>query len=314
MAYNSLTQLIQKTITRLRMVASESTSLYASDAIALMLEETYEMVRAQRWWDHLLSWESRALDGTTGQITQPIVGCREGFRDIKSIFYKNGNLPIPILSSDINPYRLAGTQPRFIEPINDASEALTTLATVTMDTINDVIFGGVYGVIVYVPIAQMQASNVAITMNGIQTTSYSLAANINPFDPNEHTFIGLRNSAPSTNILVEVFTAPPIFRVWPLTTLASVAEPLRIRVRRDPVNVFTNPSVVVPFDATCLINGAAYKYATDDGTNPAAVDSLRNAFEARLAQLQRQHDNAVLLLDPRQDNPNGSSQWTEDFY
>ena len=230
MAYYSLTDLIAKTIVRLRMVGGAATQLYANDAIAQMLEETYEMVRAQRWWDHLMVWENRELDGTTGQITVPITGCREGFRDVKHVFFRNSNQPIPILSQDVNPYRLAGTQPRYIEPLN------------------------------------------VVTANNTS-----------------------------------------LFRVWPLTAVATTLEPIRIRVRKDPANVFTDASVIVPFDATCLINGAAYKYAADDGTNPAAVASLQTAFEARRVQLERQHDTAVILLDPRQGDPAGLTEWTEDF-
>lgn len=232
MAFYNLTDLIQKTITRLRMVSGESTSMYASDAIAQMLEETYEMVRAQRWWDHLMEWQNRPLDGVKGQITFGIDGCRERFRDVKHIYYRNNSQPLPILSQDINPYRLSGTVPRYVEPLNFS----------------------------------------------------------------------------------ETGSATKLFRIWPLTAVATGTDPIRVRVRVDPPSVFTDPSVVIPFDATCLINGAAFKYAADDGTNPASVESLRNAFEARRMQLERQHDNAVILLDPRQNNPIGSSEWTEDFY
>lgn len=229
MAFNTLTDLIRKTTVRLRMVSGQGTQLYAEDAIALMLEEAYEMVREQRWWDHLMRWETRQLDGTTGQITQPIVGARGGWHDVQHIFIGSNNLPLPIVSQDINPYRLTDTNPRYVEPLY-----------VSDDTGN-------------------------------------------------------------------------IFRIWPRNAVTTTDRPLRIRVRLDPADIFTDPSVVVPFDVTCLVNGAAYKYAADDGTNPAQVASLQTAFEARLKQLQRNHDNAVIQLDPRMTSPIGQTEWLEDW-
>ena len=228
MAYFTLTELINRTIVRLRMVAGPSTQLYAEDAIAHMLEETYEMVRLQRWWDHLMSWQSQQLTGTNGLIVGTIVGAREGFHDVQHIFHGNSNQPLPIASADLNPHRLVGTVPRFVEPLR---------------TVDD----------------------------------------------------------PTNNKL---------FRIWPMTAVVTAALPLRIRVRLDPANIFTTPSVVVPFDATCLINGAAFKYAADDGANPAQVASLQAAFEARLRQLQHQHDSTVIQLDPRL---NVQTQWREEM-
>jgi hypothetical protein len=231
MAFLSLTQLTAKTIVRLRAVPGPSVQLYAEDAIAQILEETYEMVRSIRWWDHLMSWSNQQLDGSTGRITGTIIGARERFRDVQHVFYGTNNTPIPIASSDINTFRLTGTLPRFIEPLNVVDDAAGT----------------------------------------------------------------------------------KLVRVWPLASITTSDKPIRLRVRTDPANVFTDPSVIIPFDATCLINGAAHKYAADDGTNPASVMSLQNAFEARLEQLRRQHDSAVVLLDPRMSNPNTTDLWVEDW-
>jgi len=67
----------------------------------------------------------------------------------------------------------------------------------------------------------------------------------------------------------------------------------------------------VPFDASCIINGAAAKYAADDGTNPATVTMLQQAFENRLQQLEQQHDSAKLILDPRMNDPSILNEWAE---
>lgn len=229
MAYLSQTMLVAKVITRLRMVQGAGTQLYAEDAISQMLEETYEMVRVRRWWDHLMAWEIRQLDAVNGFVTTSFAGARERFKDVQHIFIGNNAAPMPIASSDINPYKLTGTLPRFVEPLNFSD------------------------------------------------------------DP--------------TGVL--------LFRIWPKTAVTTTDIPLRIRLRADPANVFIDPAIIVPFDSTCLINGAAMKYAADDGSNPASVATLQQAFDGRLMQLERQHDDAVIMLDPRQTMMLGLNSWAE---
>lgn len=225
----STADLIQRTITRLRMVAGASTQTYAEDAVGDMLEETYEMVRTQRWWDHLMQWHETQLDGTTGRVVTTFSGARERFRDVQNVFYAHATQPLPISSQFVNPFRITGGAPRFIEPLS----------------LSD--------------------------------------------DPN----------------------GEYLFRVWPLNAATDASHPLRVRYRADPADLFTDPAVIVPFDATCLVNGAAFKYAADDGSNPASVSVLQTAFETRLMQIQRQHDSATIELDTRLSTPGAITEWTE---
>lgn len=104
-----------------------------------------------------------------------------------------------------------------------------------------------------------------------------------------------------------------LFRVWPRETVTTVDKPLRIRRRRDPLNLFTDPAVVVPFDSAVLINGAAHSYAADDGTNPAQVQKLGEAFNARLGLLIKQHNTGPVVLDARMRDPIGVTEWTESW-
>ncbi len=231
MAFLTLTQLTQRVITRLRMVAGAGTQLYAEDVIAQIIEETYEMVRLERWWDHMMNWQTHRLDGTTGQIVGNIVGARQRFSDIRSILSNHGSQELPQLSSGVNPFRLAGTLPRYIQPLTAAEDV----------------------------------------------------------------------------------TATKLFRVWPMTAVANDANPLRVLIRLDPANLFTNPNVVVPFDATCLINGAAFKYAADDAANMTSVAQLQSAFNQRLDQLRRQSDSAAIILDSRSTGFTGINEWVEDW-
>ncbi|MFM2456623.1 hypothetical protein QU896_29335, partial [Citrobacter freundii] len=58
------------------------------------------------------------LDGTTGKITAPITGCRERAKDIRMVLFSNNHTPIPILAQGVNPYKLSGTMPRYLEPLS----------------------------------------------------------------------------------------------------------------------------------------------------------------------------------------------------
>ena len=231
MAFYSLDTLVQRTIVRLRQVAGAGTQLYSEDLIAQLIEEVYEMVRTKRWWDHLMVMESRQLDGSTGVITSGLDGAREGYEDIQWIKWGTNSVPLPQLSSTINPYKLSGTTPRYVEPLHIDGDPTRTL----------------------------------------------------------------------------------LFRVWPLASVTTVALPIRIRYRKDPTSLFTDSSVVVPFDATCLVNGAAAKFAMDEAVSTGTAQTLQQTFVARLGQLELQHDSADIILDDRTYNPYNSSEWVEGF-
>lgn len=222
--------LIQATIRRLRQVTGQATQLYSQDEIARLLVEQYEIVRSERWWDHLMSRVAVQLDGVTGTPTVGFAGAREGFRDIQAIYYRNISTQLPQLTRDVNPYRLTGTYPRFVEPLAYADDAA---------------------------------------------------------EPRK------------------------LFRIWPLESVTDASTPIRVLYRRDPVDLFIDNTVVVPFDSGVLINMAAARYLAQDGTNPGAVGDLNNAAVIRLEQLRRSHDNTIIMLDQRATTL-GLNEWAEE--
>lgn len=215
MAYLTLTDLVQRCLRRLRQVPGVTTQAYSEDHIADLLEEVYEEVRALRWWDHLTSYQTRTLDGTTGRVTVPFVGARDRYRDVQGVYYDRSPTPLPITSFHRNPTSYTGTRPRLVEPLDLVADAT-----------------GMY-----------------------------------------------------------------LFRVWPLASQGTV----HVRLRADPyTNLFDDAANrTIPFDATCLINGACMKYAIMDGTNPGAVGEFDRAYNERVLKLQQQHDSTPLHLDDR---------------
>ncbi len=88
-----------------------------------------------------------------------------------------------------------------------------------------------------------------------------------------------------------------LFRVWPLASVGTV----HVRLRSDTYDdlFLSTANRTIPFDATCLINGACMKYAVMDGTNPGAVGEFDRAYNERVLKLQQQHDSTPLTLDDR---------------
>lgn len=96
-----------------------------------------------------------------------------------------------------------------------------------------------------------------------------------------------------------------LFRVWPLTATGNV----RVHARVTPPLLFSDPSVLVPFDPTCLINYACWIYITSDASNPGASDNFQKVFNARKDQLMQQLNQYPVMLDTRR--PYNSRGWQE---
>jgi hypothetical protein len=90
--------------------------------------------------------------------------------------------------------------------------------------------------------------------------------------------------SPSTSAL-------KVFKIWPLASTGSI----QVTYRTKP-DAFVD-SDVVDFDDQALILGAAFDYAEDDGTNPAATDKLQNMFESRVKQLRNMRNETPIALD-----------------
>src|SRR5215213_7096303 len=105
MAFLSLSDLVQRCIVRLRQVPGVTTQAYAETEIAYLIEECYEQCRALRWWDHLTSWNTRTLDGSTGKFTVALTGAREGIRDVHAVFAGTQSAQLPFTQQNLNPAR-----------------------------------------------------------------------------------------------------------------------------------------------------------------------------------------------------------------
>lgn len=71
MAY-TLSDLVQRTVTRLSMVTGVAVQVYAEDRIAEMIQHKFETVRDMLWWDDMMEWQT-LTQGADGRPTENVV-------------------------------------------------------------------------------------------------------------------------------------------------------------------------------------------------------------------------------------------------
>jgi len=60
----TLSQLVQRVVTRLSMVPGVAVQVYAEDRIAEMIWHKWIMVRSELWWDELMEWQTLTQDAS----------------------------------------------------------------------------------------------------------------------------------------------------------------------------------------------------------------------------------------------------------
>lgn len=104
--------LIQQTIVDLSMVSGSDVQTYAEDSIAQKLMDAFNLVIVEEWWPDYMQWGRYTLDGVTGRIITdtPV----RKFSDIRVMFRGGTDDKLTMLPSNINPYRITSTRPRYV--------------------------------------------------------------------------------------------------------------------------------------------------------------------------------------------------------
>lgn len=84
-----------------------------------------------------------------------------------------------------------------------------------------------------------------------------------------------------------------VVQFWPKTSTGTIY--INARVKPDEFTAQDIPRM----DKTLLVNAAAWDYASDDGTNPGAVQKFQQKFERRLQQIRSNQSNKPVEADPR---------------
>lgn len=94
-----------------------------------------------------------------------------------------------------------------------------------------------------------------------------------------------------------------VFKVVPIASTGTID--IRAKIRPDDFITTT----VIKLDPIILVNGAAWLYAEDDGTNPAQASKFQTLFERKLNQKAEQWDQGEIELTPGSSTLN--EKWEE---
>lgn len=112
--YLTFRELIDQTARKLSMYPGTSgVQLYAEDRIALYIQDKFDMIFDEVWWDDYMRWFERELDGEIGITTEAIEGVRR-FDDIKAVFADARKHPLPLFPGHAPPQVFEGNTPRFV--------------------------------------------------------------------------------------------------------------------------------------------------------------------------------------------------------
>jgi hypothetical protein len=113
MAFKTLGELVVSCEKRLSEVAGTAVQVYSEDTLAYLIQEAFDFATKQLWWDHLMVWEQRVLDGVNGRVTADITSVQD-YENIRAVFREGSDRPLPTLPRDLNPFTLNGTTPQYI--------------------------------------------------------------------------------------------------------------------------------------------------------------------------------------------------------
>ena len=124
---STLTQLIDRTASRLSMAAGQGVQLYAEDRIAEMIQHKFDALFDEIFWPQFCTWAQYTLDGTLGIITTDLTTLIKRFEDIQVIYPENSNQALTKLSPNTsNPFELSGTTPIHFESLPPADDNKTS--------------------------------------------------------------------------------------------------------------------------------------------------------------------------------------------
>lgn len=125
----TLSQLVQRCVTRLGMSGGTAVQVYAEDIIAEMVQARFDEMFESMWWEDYMDTKTAPLaaSGVTGIDVATDWSLRK-FTDIKHIYYTKNLYPLKLLPGRTNPtvYQDSNATPYYIVP-NYGSEVFRVL-------------------------------------------------------------------------------------------------------------------------------------------------------------------------------------------
>ena len=109
--------IVNAVINELSQVPGVATQIYASGRILQHVQDAFLLEFEEMWWpDYMTYLGPIPLDGTTGSLTQDLIGplaTITEYRDIAAVFPENGNRKLRELPQSINPFLLSSGKNSF---------------------------------------------------------------------------------------------------------------------------------------------------------------------------------------------------------
>jgi len=100
------------------MEAGTNVQPYAEVRIQAYIQDIFDLVFYSRFWKQYSSWNTGTLDGVTGVVTNDLTPLITRWSDLKVVVRDQESLPLPVVSSFINPYSITGSSPLYIAAKN----------------------------------------------------------------------------------------------------------------------------------------------------------------------------------------------------
>ncbi len=123
--FDTLENLIQRTVTTLAQVPGSGVQLYSEDRIQELLQQVYTINSDKFWIPEQMKWQNATLAGAAGLPSTDWEDV-SSYKDIRAIFFNTSQRPLPRLPSDLNPFTVGGTVAKFQEPLSRNDEPSST--------------------------------------------------------------------------------------------------------------------------------------------------------------------------------------------
>jgi hypothetical protein len=109
MAWSTLREITQDTISNLSQAGGVGTQRYAQPRIELLVNQCFSMLYNRQWWPQFMRWYNLPLDGSSGVVVGDISAITR-FADIRAVFPSGSSRPLPVLPLNLNPFDIPSGQ------------------------------------------------------------------------------------------------------------------------------------------------------------------------------------------------------------
>lgn len=127
MAEQIYSDLVQQVLTRMSMVNGTGVQVYSEEKIIQYFIACYKQLLMDKEFPWDLQYDTRTLNGTDGKITSVINNVTKP-TNLLAVYRQDSDRPIPMLPRSVNPLRISGTMPLYLQLLPRGSDLLDDAA------------------------------------------------------------------------------------------------------------------------------------------------------------------------------------------